>query len=256
MWIRSEVDTLGPTGLTVTSRYWNRREAGDVAPDDWTPDHVRRQVMRQARYALNVSVLDEDRVPPEGPFDVALTNGLLALVAEVDPKVTIDKKGFTLPASALLPKAVALGISIDQATLAEGLALTQPLRHGRADDEWIQLGSNHVTALRELDEVNGLDVLRHVTAHRTVDDMICSLFYEKAQVFAERDVRRVKDLLDVMNPEECDECWRRTFVPLGCDDSGGTMTVGLCIACGHQRDGEAAWDIYMAEQWELRWRDE
>ena len=65
--------------------------------------------MRQARYALNVAVLDEDRVPPEGPFDVALTNGLLAIIAAVDPLLVIDKRGRTLPASALLPKAVALG---------------------------------------------------------------------------------------------------------------------------------------------------
>lgn len=212
--------------------------------------------MRQARYALNVSVLDEDRVPPEGPFDVALTNGLLAIVAEADPGAVIDKKGFTLPASALLPKAAALGVSIDQATLAEGLDLTQPLRHGRADDEWIRLGSKHLTALRELDEMDGLEVLHHVEAHRTVDDMMVTLFYEKARSYAERDARRVKDLLDVMDPEECDECWRRTFVPLGHDDGGGTMTVGLCVACGYQRDEDTAWDMYMAEQWELRWQHE
>ncbi|QNN53576.1 hypothetical protein [Nocardioides mesophilus] len=201
-------------------------------------------------------MLDEDRVPPEGPFDVALTNGLLAIVAAIDPAAVMDKRGFTLPASALLPKAVALGLSINQATLAEGLDLTQPLRHGRADDEWIQLGSRHLTALRELDEINGLEVLQHVGAHRTVDDMMVTLFYEKARAYAERDVRRVKDLLDVMDPEECDECFRRTFVPLGYDDSGGTMTVGLCIACGYQRDDDTAWDMYMAEQWELRWQHE
>lgn len=83
-----------------------------------------------------------------------------------------------------------------------------------------------------------------------------TLFYERAQAYAERDVRRVKDLLDVMDPEECDQCWRRTFVPLGSDDNGGTISVGLCIACGYQRDEDTAWDMYMAEQWELRWRDE
>lgn len=212
--------------------------------------------MRQARYALNVSVLDEDRVPPEGPFDVALTNGLLAIIAAIDPPAVIDKRGLTLPASALLPKAVALGLGVNQVTLAEGLDLTQPLRHGRADDEWIQIGSKHLTALRELDEIDGLEVLHHVGTHRTVDDMMVTLFYEKAQAYAERDVRRVKDLLDVMDPEECDECFRRTFVPLGFDGSGGTRTVGLCIACGYQRDEDTAWDMYMAEQWELRWQHE
>lgn len=212
--------------------------------------------MRQGRYALNVSVLDEDRVPPEGPFDVALTNGLLAIIAAIDASAVIDKRGLTLAASALLPVAVALGLSVNQATLVEGLDLTQPLRHGRADDEWIQLGSRHLTALRELDENNGLEVLQHVATHRTVDDMMVTLFYEKARAYVERDVRRVKDLLDVMDPEECDECLRRTFVPLGYDDSGGTKTVGLCIACGYQRDQDTAWDLYMAEQWELRWQHE
>lgn len=225
-------------------------------PDEWTPDHVRRQVIRQARYALNVSVLDEDRVPPEGPFDVALTNGLLAVVAEIDPAAVTDKKGLTLPARALLPKAVALGITLNEETLVEGLDLTQPLRHGRADDEWIQLGSKHIAALRELDEIDGLQVLHHVKAHRTVDDMMVTLFHEKAQAYAARDASSIKDLLEVMEPEECDECWRRTFVPLGYDDSGGTMTVGLCIACGYQRAQDTAWDMYMAEQWELRWQHE
>lgn len=218
----------------------------------WTPDHVRRQVMRQARYALNVSVLDEDRVPPEGPFDVALTNGLLAIIAAIDPTAVMDKRGFTLPASALLPRADELGLDINRAALREGLDLTQPLRHGRADDEWIQLGSKHLDALRELDGIDGLQVLHHMQSHRTVDDMMVTLFYEKARAYVERDVRRVKDLLDVMDPEECDECLRRTFVPLGYDNSGGTTTVGLCIACGYQRDEDTAWEMYLAKEWELR----
>lgn len=212
--------------------------------------------MRQARYALNVSVLEEDRVPPEGPFDVALTNGLLAIVAAIDPAVVIDKRGRTLPASALLPKAVALDLNINESALAEGLDLTQPLRHGRADDEWIQLGSKHLTALRELDEIEGLQVLHHVATHRAVDDMMVTLFYEKARAYAERDVHGVSDLLDVMDPEECDQCFRRTFVPLGYDNSGGTMTIGLCIACGHQRDEDTAWEMYLANEWDLRWKDE
>lgn len=212
--------------------------------------------MRQARYALNVSVLDEDRVPPEGPFDVALTNGLLAIIAAIEPSAVIDNRRTTLPPRALLPKAATFGLRIDQATLAEGLDFTQPLRHGRADDEWIQLGPKHLAALRDLDEIDGLQVLHHIDHHRTVDDLMVTLFYEKARAYAARDAMRVKDLLDVMDPEECDECGRRTFVPLGYDNSGGTMTVGLCISCGHQRDEDTAWDMYLANEWELRWKYE
>lgn len=227
-----------------------------MATSRWAPDHVRRQVMRQARYALNVSVLDEDRVPPEGPFDVALTNGLLAVVAAIDPDAVVDKKGFTLPARSLLPEAIARGLAIDEATLVEGLDLTQPLRHGRADDEWIRLGPKHLGALRALDDLDGLQVLHHVGNHRTVDDMIVSLFYEKAEAYADQDVHRVKDLLDVPPPEECEECWRTTFVPLGYDEGGGTMTPGICIACGYERDEHSADEMYLQEQWKLRWKDD
>lgn len=208
---------------------------GQLTSDQWAPDHVRRQVIRQARYALSVAVLDEDRVPPEGPFDAALTNGLLAIVAAIEPTDAVDTKGFSLSARALLQKATALGLSIDRATLDEGLDFTQPLRHGRADDEWIQLGSKHLMALRELDEIDGLQVLHHVESHPTVDDMMVTLFYERAQAYAERDVRRTKDLLDVMEPEECDGCWRLTFVPFGYGVSGG-----MCIACGNRRDEETS----------------
>lgn len=212
--------------------------------------------MRQARYALNVAALDEDRVPPEGPFDVALTNGLLAVIAASDPNAVIDKKGRTLPARDLLPQAIALGFKLDEAVLAEGLDLTQPLRHGRADDEWIQVTSKHLGALRELDELDGLQVLHHVLAHETVDDMVVTLFYEQAQAYAARDVSSIKDLLHVMDPEHCDECFRRTFVPLGHDNSGGTNAEGLCIACGYQRDEDTAWEMYMAAEWEMRWKDQ
>ena len=212
--------------------------------------------MRQARYALNLSVLDEDRVPPEGPFDVALTNGLLAVIATIDPDAVLDKNGFTLSARKLLPTAIAHGLAIDEETLLEGLEFTQPLRHGRADDEWIRLGSKHLDALRALDDLVGLQVLHHVGSHKTVDNMMVALFYERAEAYADQDVHSAKDLLDVPPPEECDECWRTTFVPLGYDESGGTMTAGLCIACGHERDEGAAEEMYRQEQWRLRWKDD
>lgn len=34
------------------------------------------------------------------------------------------------------------------------------------------------------------------------------------------------------------------------------MTVGLCIACGHERDEGTAAEMYMQEQWKLRWKDD
>lgn len=228
--------------------------ASKGSPSQWVPDHVRRQVMRQARYALNVSVLSDDRVPPEGPFDVALTNGLLAVVAASAPKAVLNRKGQTLPARDLLSKAVALGFELDVAVLAEGLDLTQPLRHGRADDEWIQVTPKHVGAVRALDDLDGLQVLHHLHAHATVDDMVVTLFYEQAQAYAARDVSSIKELHDVMDPEHCDECLRRTFVPLGFDNGGGTNTVGFCVACGYQRDDETAWGKYLKAEWELRWQ--
>lgn len=220
----------------------------------WAPDHVRRQVMRQARYALNLAVLAHDSVPPEGPFDVALTNGLLAIVANNHPDAVISKGGRTLSARELMPVAVSFGLQLDQDTLLEGLDLTQPLRHGRADDEWIRLSRRHVEALGELDEFEGLQVLHYTDAHQTVDDMVVQLFYDKAQAYAVRDVRRTKDLLDVIDPEDCDECGRRTFIPLCLDDSGGTMSPGSCIACGYQRDQDTAYGMYLSEQWELHWQ--
>lgn len=229
-----------------------------MSTNAWAPDHVRRQVMRQARYALNVAVLDEDRVPPEGPFDVALTNGLLAVVAAIDPDAVLDpkRKGSTLPASKLLPVAVALGLPVDQSTLKEGLDFTQPLRHGRADDEWIRLGPTHLTALRALDDLDGLQVLHHVKAHPTVDDMMVTLFRERAESYAEQDVHSLDDLMFIPEPEECDECWRTTFVPSGYDESGGTMTTGICIACGYERDQETAEQMYRRQEWESRWKDD
>jgi hypothetical protein len=111
------------------------------------------------------------------------------------------------------------------------------LRHGRADDKWIQLGDKHLTALSEIDAIDGLEVLHHLGSHRTADDMMVTLFYEKARAYAQRDVWRVKDLLDVMDPEVCDECHRRTFVPPGYDDSleRGPMGNGDHPVSGEQR---------------------
>ena len=68
-------------------------------------------------------MFQNDLVPLEGPWDVALTNGLLAVCAEVAPDAVLKKKGLTKPASELLATAAELGIEVDSKTLSEGLEI-------------------------------------------------------------------------------------------------------------------------------------
>ncbi len=49
------------------------------------------------------------------------------------------------------------------------------------------------------------------------------------------------------DPEECDECWRPTFLPTGWDMFGATNTTGQCIACGYIRTGDEALDLAIEE---------
>ncbi len=78
-------------------------------------DERRRQVMRRLRYGLNVVAMERDNVPPEGPFDVALTNGLAAIVALDHPGSEKDAKGRVLAASALLTFLEGEGVHLEYA---------------------------------------------------------------------------------------------------------------------------------------------
>jgi hypothetical protein len=49
------------------------------------------------------------------------------------------------------------------------------------------------------------------------------------------------------DPEDCDECWRPTFLPTGWDMFGGTNTAGQCIACGYTRTDSEAIDRAIEE---------
>ncbi len=59
-------------------------------------------MLRRVRYATNTLALRNHLVPPDGPFDTALTNGLLAIVAEEWPGQEYNAKGHTKAASELL----------------------------------------------------------------------------------------------------------------------------------------------------------
>ena len=58
------------------------------------------------RYALNVLAVEGNRVPPEGPFDVALTNGLAAIITYLDDgdeAAVVDSRHWVRSARQLLP---------------------------------------------------------------------------------------------------------------------------------------------------------
>src|ERR1700733_3812277 len=104
-----------------------------------TPEELRKQVIRRMRYASNVIAMESNSVPPEGPLDVAMTNGLAAIVASVSSasvyRILRNGTSRTLSARDLIQVATDLGINIEADALREALDVTQPMRHGSADDE-------------------------------------------------------------------------------------------------------------------------
>jgi hypothetical protein len=100
-------------------------------------------------------VLRDNRLPPEASYDAALTNGLLAIVADEWLGEEITLSGKMKAARDLLDVIDRHGNPfpyIDTSVLRDGLDLTQPARHGRSDDEFAVLQPNHVGALIALDE--------------------------------------------------------------------------------------------------------
>jgi hypothetical protein len=239
----------------------------DFGPQ-WDPLHSRRHVMRQARYALNYLALMDAQMPPEGPFDVALTNGLLAVVGVSDPTQILAGK-LTLPASALLShieheQAVAKAnmaepLAVDVGVLRDGLEVTQPLRHGRADDEWIALTARHVEALRALDDLEGLRVLpfaEGIVAEKSkqadvADRLMVELYRARVDEHPSRSVSGLDEYLNMPYPENCVSCGRETFVADGLGEAD--QFSGLCIVCGFVRaDGEAE-EMYLAHEFARKW---
>ena len=227
---------------------------------DWvnrpTPEELRKQVIRRMRYASNVIAMESNSVPPEGPLDVAMTNGLAAIVASVSPASVyqILKNGKTriLSARDLIQVATDLGVSIEAAELLEALDVTQPMRHGSADDEWVAPTAKHLEALRNLDAHPSLQVLELAASARNVDDLLVSLFRSAAREVSGWASVSPDELSTYLEPEECDECWRTTFLPEGFDEFGGTNTAGVCVACGHERSPDDAYNRALDVEWE-RW---
>jgi hypothetical protein len=220
------------------------------------PEELRRQVIRRMRYATNVIALESDLVPPEGPLDVAMTNGLAAIVASLDPlKVyEVNKKGVRriLSARKLIQVALKLGLDINSDALLEALDVTQPMRHGEADDEWVAPTAGHLGALRHLDAHPALSVLDRARKSRRIDDLLVYLYSQAAWEASEGASAAPDEHMFYLEPEQCDECWRITFIPDGLDQFGGTNSPGVCAACGYQRSAEDAYRLAVDAEWE-RW---
>ncbi len=206
---------------------------------------LRQSVIRRVRYALNTHALLDDRVPPEGAYDSAITNALVQIVAAEWPGAERDPAGRLKSAAKLLDFIVT---SVDEhfvpsSQLREGIELSQEARHGRSDDEWQILNESHIDALAELDGHESLGVLERLRG-RTYNDSLVLLFEEEVGVHLPS---RPKDRLDFPDPDECDECYRPTFVVTAWDDFGGNVGPGFCIACGHTRSNEDASDLAVGE---------
>jgi hypothetical protein len=208
------------------------------------PRRVRRQVLRRVRYATNLLALEAGRIPPEGPFDAALTNGLLSIVAEEWPGADACPKGDKmLPASELLTVIEGAGGQpmVNVPVLREALDLTQPFRHGRADDEFAVIGPGHLAALAALDEHHALRFVE-TARDRSLDECGVLAFIERAEEEMSFDP---KDRLDTPELDYCDECNRLTFLRSGWDVFGGNNAGGFCIACGHELSEDEAYERAM-----------
>jgi hypothetical protein len=206
------------------------------------------------RYASNIIAMESNSVPPEGPLDVAMTNGLAAIVASVDISKVKNPKGQMLSARDLIKVASSLGVPIGTTELLSALEVTQPMRHGRADDEWVAPTAEHFTAIRELDAHPALQVLDLARRARNVDELLVELYRQAAEEVSGGPAAYDDDAGPHLEPEECDECWRMTFLPDGLDFFGGTNTTGICVACGHERDADTAYEHALNVEWE-RWSE-
>jgi hypothetical protein len=210
------------------------------------PLRLRQQILRRVRYATNtLALIEGGRTPPEGLFDTAATNGLLAIVADQWPGEEVGKDGRTKPASALLKLLEDRGLLdafADGASLREGLDLTQPARHGRDDDEFEGLTQLHIDALVELDNHPALSFL-DVAEGESFDQCVVLAYAERV----DSEMGSPKDRASVPEPDNCDECGRRTFLARMADDFGGDNGPGECLACGYERTVEMSYEMAVSE---------
>ena len=213
---------------------------------------LRRRVMRRCVYARNSLALRDDRVPRDGAFDAAAANALAAIVAygASGHEYTSDGGRVKSPTALLAIVAQDPEIKTDAIddselqTLKEGIEKAQPIRHGRADEEWDVLGKRHVEALISLDQHPALHVLE------TVDGLDCE--QAEAELYGHEAEERRRLLSDprghsmVPEPSDCHYCGRMTLVAEEFDVFGFGPGEGTCIACGEERTYDDTVGEYVA----------
>jgi hypothetical protein len=220
------------------------------------PAIVRRQAIRRLRFGLNMIALEDDTVPPEGPIDVALTNGLAAaIVAETGNENRIkDEGGWYKPARLMLSIAEDLKLGLPVGAYIALLDATQPFRHGKADEEWRLPAPTEYATLVELDNHRGLRVIEIARRHRTVDRLLPVLFEQEAERASGRAWLSPKDQLEAPAAAYCDSCGRPTFMQDRSDEYGGDEGPGVCAACGYVVTDDESDEA--ATYREIRWRVE
>ena len=220
-----------------------------VAPTDEFIE-LRRRVMRRCVYALNALALRDDRVPRDGAFDAAAANGLAAIVAysasgdEYEGNYGRVKSPQCLLAIVRRDNEVrtcALDSS-DLRVLKKAIRKAQPLRHGRADEEWDVLERRHVDALISLDRHPALQVLELVDGMDFAQASV-KLFRQEAEEFTPSGS---EDHWGVPEPATCDSCGRMTLIAEEFDAFGIHAGEGICIACGEDRTYEDTVRDYLA----------
>lgn len=199
---------------------------------------IRQRAIRRSRYGMNALAVFDPRVPPEGPFDAAVTNGLLVIVANEHPGEDFKKDDRARSATELLEVLEPFETSgVDIERLQEGIELTQGFRHGRAHEEWVTIGPQHVQAMMDLDTHPSLSVLEKTREVRNVDECLWATFLDEAEEHLPWDP---KERYGTPEPDLCDNCHRPTFLADGWDMFGGNDAPGRCIACGYVRTEEVA----------------
>lgn len=214
-----------------------------------------------------VSLPEIDGNEAAAVFDMALTNGLVAIVGHdwpaqlhtgkrvksarqlldvIDVEVGVDASGW---ATAPRPDGTMTRIAVR--LFRDALDRTQPVRHGRGGDG--RVSTAEVEALCELDHHPALRRLSDAAADRRSEAAVREDAVERARAqdylgtLSEAEVaRRVplaeegapfdpKDHLDWSPPQECPVCWNETLVVDGLDDYGHGIGVGTCTVCSYRR---------------------